>query len=513
MASTSSVPSDPAAAYAELLAESRTVKLLSGAAGVLSYDRETVMPAAATETRAAQIALLSRLAHERFTSPRIGELLSAVEASDLVKDPESDAAAVVRETRRDYDNATKLPAEFVGELSEQTVIIEHHWVEARQAKNFAAFEPSLAKMISLKKREAGYLGSRTGVAYDALLDQYEPGETAANVQRVFDGFRDRLVQLVGKIVASPKKAPVELTERHFPKDKQEAFNKAAATAIGFDFSQGRLDVSVHPFCNGLGPGDTRMTTRYDEHSFNDAFFGTLHETGHCLYEQGLPKKEQFGNPLSEAVSLGIHESQSRMWENLVGRSRAFWQHLFPKAKEVFGPTLADVSLDQWYFAVNDVRPSFIRVEADEVTYNLHIMLRFELEQQLINGTLSAKDVPAAWNERLKHYLGLTPKDDSVGCLQDIHWSAGLIGYFPTYALGNLYAAQFFEAAGRELGDLHAMFAKGEFAPLLNWLRTHIHRHGRRYTAPQLVKRVTGADLSPEPLLRHLTAKANELYGV
>jgi carboxypeptidase Taq len=256
-----------------------------------------------------------------------------------------------------------------------------------------------------------------------------------------------------------------------------------------------------------------MTTRYNERHFNDAFFGVLHETGHALYEQGLPKDELFGQPLADAVSLGIHESQSRMWENLVGRSEPFWRHLFPKAKATFAEALRDVSLEQWLFAINDVRPSFIRVEADELTYNLHIMLRFELEQALISGDIAAKDVAGEWNARFKSYFGLDVPNDAQGCLQDVHWSAGLFGYFATYALGNLYAAQFFEQARQELGDLPGQFSRGEFAPLLSWLREKIHRHGRRYRAGELVRRVTGRPLDAEPLLRHLSDKAKAYYGV
>jgi carboxypeptidase Taq len=366
-------------------------------------------------------------------------------------------------------------------------------------------------MLDLRKQEAECVGYKT-VIYDALLDEYEPHETTENLKRVFESLRDPLIELVAKIKASPRKAPVEILERHYPAAAQEFFARDAAKAVGFDFDAGRLDTSVHPFCTDFSPHDVRMTTRYDEHYFGDAFFGVLHETGHGLYGQGLPI-EQVGTPLGEPVSLGIHESQSRMWENLVARSRAFWEHFFPKAQVVFAQQLKDVTPEQWYFAINDVRPSFIRTESDEATYNLHILLRFEMEQAMLSGEIGVDDVPAAWNERMEKYFGLTPPDDAKGALQDPHWSGGAFGYFPTYTLGNLYAAQFFEQARKDLGDLHAMFARGEFAPLLNWLRQNIHRHGKRYTARELVKRVTGKDLSAEPLLNHLRRKAAELYGV
>jgi carboxypeptidase Taq len=321
------------------------------------------------------------------------------------------------------------------------------------------------------------------------------------------------VDLIGKIVGSSKKAPVELLQRKYPVAIQEKLAREAAAAVGFDFEGGRLDVTVHPFCQNIGPGDTRLTTRYDEDWFGDAFFSVLHEVGHGLYEQGQPKEQHFGLPIAEAVSLGIHESQSRMWENLVGRSRSFWKYFFPKVKAAFGDVMNDITEDQWLFANNDVRPSLIRTESDETTYNLHVMLRFELEQGMLRGEVTAHDLPAIWNERMKAYLGVAPANDAQGCLQDVHWSMGAIGYFPTYALGNLYAAQFFEQARKDLGDLHGMFARGEFLPLLGWLREKIHRHGKRFKARELVKRITGADLSAEPLMTHLQRKASEYYGV
>ena len=295
-------------------------------------------------------------------------------------------------------------------------------------------------------------------------------------------------------------------------ETQKIFAQQAAESIGYDFDRGRLDVSVHPFTVGLGPHDCRITTRYDGQFFNAAFFAVMHEAGHGLYEQGLPP-EHYGLPLGEVTSLGIHESQSRMWENMVGRSRAFWSHFFPKAQALFPLALGHVSLDEFYFAINEVRPSLIRVEADEVTYNLHILIRFELELALIEGDLQAADLPGAWNEKYQKYLGLTPPNDAQGVLQDMHWSGGLIGYFPTYALGNLYAAQFFAQARSDLGDLDAMFREGEFLPLRQWLREKIHSQGHRYTAAELVRSITGRPLSHEPLMAHLKQKFYTLYGL
>ncbi|WP_428936996.1 carboxypeptidase M32 [Fontivita pretiosa] len=500
--------------YRRLVQTLRHVALLDSIGSLLGWDERTHLPPRGTAHRADQLGLIARLTHEQFTSPRIDELLREVEHSTLFQSGPEDADLVVnvRETRRLYDRARKLPTELVEEMTRTAVLAEAAWVEARRKSDFASFEPWLAKTLELKRREAECVGYRSN-PYDALLDAYEPRETADGVQRVFDSFRDRLVELVGRVTSCGRKAPVQILHRKYPTALQQQFARDAAVAIGFDFDAGRLDVTVHPFCTGIGPGDTRLTTRYDENYFGDGFFSVLHEAGHGLYEQGLPKAEHFGLPVADSVSLGIHESQSRLWENFVGRSRAFWRYFFPKARDTFGDTLNDVSEDQWLWAINDIQPSLIRTEADEATYNLHIMLRFELEQAMLRDELKPRDLPAAWNQRMRQYLGLTPPDDARGCLQDIHWAGGAIGYFPTYSLGNLYAAQFFEQAHKDLGDLDGMFARGEFAPLLNWLREKIHRHGKRYSARQLVKRVTGSDLSADALMRHLARKASEYYGV
>lgn len=497
--------------YDKLIVTLREISLLGSVSSVLGWDERVNLPHKGAEHRGNQSALLSRMVHEQFTSPRVGELLAAVEASPLVRDPQSDAAANVRETRRQYDRATKLPSSLVEEMARTEVLAQHAWAEARRQANFKAFEPWLGKWVDLKRQEARCIGF-TSSLYDALLDPYEPGETAANLVRVFESLRGPLVELIRRIGESPRKAPVEILERNYPAAIQEKVARAAAKAVGFDFEAGRLDVSVHPFCSGIGPGDVRMTTRYDPHYFADAFFGVLHETGHGLYAQGLEARH-FGTPLGNHISLGIHESQSRLWENLVGRSRAFWEYFLPQTRDAFPDALAGVSLEQWVFAVNDVRPSLIRTESDEATYNLHILLRFEMEQALLDGELAVADVPTAWNEKMRRYFGITPPDDAKGCLQDIHWSGGAIGYFPTYTLGNLYAAQFFEQARKDLGDLDGQFSRGDFATLLGWLRQNIHRHGMRYTAGELVKRVTGKALSAEPLLNHLKGKAAELYSV
>lgn len=499
--------------YDALIGEIREISVLESISSLLDWDEQTMLPSGGAEHRGNQSALLAGMAHKRLIAPQVGDWLGALAGSALVKDVHSDAGANFRDIARTYERKRKLPPTLVETLAKTSVLAQHAWADARKKSDFNAFQPWLSKILDLKKQEAECIGYPSGNPYDALLDPYEPGEVSANVQAIFDSFRPQLVELVGRIAHSSKKAPVEILHRKYPAAAQEKLGREAAQAIGFDFTQGRLDVSVHPFCSGMAPGDTRMTTRFDENYFGNAFFSVMHETGHALYEQGLPKHKYFGTPLADAISLGIHESQSRMWENLVGRSASFWKFFLPRVRAAFGDTLKDASDQQWVFAVNAVQPSFIRTESDEVTYNLHIMLRFELEQAMVRGDVKVADIPSAWNERVKKYLGITPPNDREGCLQDIHWSGGMIGYFPTYSLGNLYAAQFFEQARKDLGDLDAMFAKGEFKPLLEWLRKNIHQHGRRYTAAELVKRVTGKELSADALMRYLAKKGEELYGV
>lgn len=499
---------DVKAAYDGLIRRVREISLLGSAASVLHWDERTQMPPKGAEHRSNQVSLIARLTHEQFTSPEVGALIATVESDVESENPESNITVNIRELRRSYDRQTKLPGSLVEELTKTEVLGQQAWAEARKKSDFALFKPWLEKIVSLAKQKADCFGYTTE-RYDALLDDFEPGDTASDIVNVFDTLRAPLIELVNRVASSGRTAPIELFDRNFPAGTQEQLSRDAARAIGFDFDAGRLDVSVHPFCTHLGPGDVRMTTRYNEGKFG-AFFGVLHETGHALYSQGLPA-EHYGTPLGEYVSLGIHESQSRMWENLVGRSRSFWQHFFPKAQAMFPDALRDVSLDQWLFAQNDIRPSLIRVEADEATYNLHILLRFELERAMMRDDLAPADIPGVWNETMRKYFDLTPPDDARGCLQDIHWSGGAIGYFPTYTLGNLYAAQFFEQARHDLGDLDAMFARGEFLPLLEWLRTNVHQYGRRYRARDLVKRVTGRDLSAQPLLDHLRRNVQSYY--
>jgi carboxypeptidase Taq len=495
-------------AYADLIRRWKEAGLLGSCAALLGWDERTYMPRNGSIHRAEQLALLARLGHERVTEPKIGELLATVERDRL----EPDAAANVREIRRAYDRAVKLPPELVEEMARVTTQAQQAWTDARAASNFARFRPWLEKIVALKRRETQAVGFKDH-PYDALIDEFEPGTTTRSIQQLFAALAKELAPLVAELLNAPKQPKREILNREFPVAAQERLGREAAQAIGFDFNSGRLDVTTHPFCSGTGPGDCRITTRYNPKHFNESFFGILHECGHGVYEQNLPP-EHFGEPLGTACSFGIHESQSRLWENQVGRSRAFWECFFPKALQAF-PSLKDVTLDDFLFAINDVQASFIRVEADEATYNLHIILRFELEQALMSGDLLPAELPGAWNEKFKKLFDRTPPDDKHGCLQDIHWSFGGIGYFPTYTLGNLYSAQFMERARQDLGadGLDADFRAGKFGRLKEWLTDRIHRHGQRYRPPELCERMTGQPPSHEPFIRYLRSKYRPLFGV
>jgi carboxypeptidase Taq len=497
----------PSKNYQKLIERVKEIQIATSIEGLLDWDQETCMPPKATETRAAQMAFAAGIGHERLIDKKFGRLLEKVE-QEVDSDPV--VATNVREVRRVYDRKVKLPTKLVQAIANATTLAKEAWVKARADANFPLFAPHLEKLLDLKRQVAEKVGYTTE-PFDALMDEFEPGARAADVQKVFDAVKAELVPLVQAVQSAPRQPKTSLLERSCPPAKQAQFGRWIAQQMGYDFEAGRLDVSAHPFCSSFSPHDVRITTRYDEHYLPTSLFGIMHEAGHALYEQGLDPAHAF-TPAGQSVSLGVHESQSRLWENFVGRSRPFWHYYLAPLKAEF-PSLADVGLDDWYFAINAVRPSFIRVEADEVTYALHIMLRFDLERQMIADKVKVRDVPAAWNEGMRQLLGITPANDADGCLQDIHWSLGTFGYFPTYALGNLYAAQFFEAARRALPDLDAQLAHGELHPLREWLRENIHRHGQRYRAAELVGVVTGQPLSPAAFLKYLSAKFRPLYGI
>ncbi len=500
--------------YSELLTLVKETHLLGGASSVLSWDQEVMMPDGGHDERAKQLALLARLHHEKTTDPRINDLLSECEATpDLTADPLSPAAVNIRELRHDYDRKTKLPASLVEEEAALSSRGQHTWKAARKESNFAAFSPILEKIVDLLRRKAECYGwAEGGEPWDALAEDYEPGCTAAEVARVFTPLRERLQSLLQQLMGSTTAPSNTFNELKLPIDRQEKFVRFVSEQIGFDYTRGRLDLSTHPFCSGSHSGDVRLTTRFQESFVNDALGSTMHESGHGIYEQGL-LPEHTGTPMGRAISLGIHESQSRMWENQVGRSEAFWKWCHPLLRDFFGPAVDSLSFADAYGGANIVKPDFIRVEADEATYNMHIMIRFELERLIMKGDLAVADIPEAWNSRYKEYLGLDVPDDARGCLQDIHWSMTSMGYFPTYTLGNLYCAQFFEKANKDLPDLQQNFAQGKFADLKNWLNQNIHAPGQTWRAADLCQHVTGQPLSADPLLRHLELKLKPLYGL
>ncbi|MBD3401674.1 carboxypeptidase M32, partial [candidate division GN15 bacterium] len=490
-------------AYQQLVRHFQETSTLESVNSVLEWDQDTYMPRHGVDHRAEQMSLVARMVHERETDPKINDWLAACEESELVKDPLSVEAVNVREWRYDYDLRTKMPVELVEEITRTTTKARQVWIEARKKRDFAMFAPWLEKNIELNLRKADALGYEDD-RYDALLDGFEPHMKTAEVETVFTALRPELVELVARIKDAPRRPDIGIIKQPYDVTKQALFAEMVAQRIGYDFASGRLDITTHPFCAGLGPDDTRICTRWYPEDWAEGLTGTTHETGHALYDMGLDRTH-YGTPMGDAISSGIHESQSRLWENQVGRSRGFWEYFFPVAQGVFREQLGNVSLDDIYGAMNYVTPSYIRVEADEATYNLHIMLRFELERALVSGELKAKDVAGEWNKRFKEYLGIEVDHDANGCLQDVHWSAGYMGYFPTYALGNVYAAQFYAKANEDMPGLQSDFAQGEFTRLLGWLREKIHRQGRRYRAVDLVKEVTGQELSHRPLIDYLYA--------
>ena len=482
---------------------------LNAAADVLEWDQETYMPDGAAGARGHQVATLRKLAHEFFTADEVGTLLEALAPVTQGLDPVSTEASLVRVAWRDYEKALKIPAALVAEMAEAVARGKQAWRKARATDTYATFAPHLEHLIDLNVQKAEALGYDDCLS-DALLDQYEEGMKTATVEAVFADLRARLVPIVHAI-AEREPPDDRVLHQPFDKQKQWDFGLEVIKDFGYDFDRGRQDLSVHPFTTSFSITDVRLTTRVDERYLPSALFGTLHECGHGLYEQGIDLALD-RTPLADGTSLGMHESQSRLWENLVGRSRAFWQCYYPRLQAVFPDQLADVSLEAFYRGINKVEPSLIRVEADEVTYNLHVMLRFELEQAMVEGRVTVADLPELWNEKMEEYLGLRPETDADGVLQDIHWSLGALGYFPTYSLGNLMSAQLFDQAKKDLPGLEAQIAAGQFAALLGWLRTNIHQYGRKLEALEILERVTGEGLNAGPWLDYIREKYGEIYG-
>lgn len=498
-------------ALAELKARLTELHNIGRAAAILGWDQQTMMPPGGAEARARQLGTLSKIAHELQTADETGRLIEEAKKEIEGLDYDSDDAALVRAAEYDYQQATKLPTELVVALMETTTLAHEIWVEARANNHFEHFRPILEKVYDLTRQSVECLGYDE-VPYDALLDQYERGMPTREVKRLFDELKKDLVPLVKAIAENQDAVDDSVLHRAYPIEKQREFGEKVVSAYGFDFKRGRQDLAVHPFCTHFSSNDVRITTRFDPNWINPALFGTMHESGHGMYEQGIAQHLD-ESILGGGTSLGVHESQSRMWENIVGRSRGFWEHFYPELQAAFPDALKGVKVDTFYKAINKSYPSFIRVEADEVSYNLHIMVRFELEQAIMNDELAIKDLPAAWNAKFEDYLGIVPPNDALGVLQDVHWSSGLIGYFPTYSLGNLLSVQFYEKAVQEHPQIPDEIARGKFDTLLNWLRVNIHQHGRKFTPQELVQRVTGTTIQTGPFIRYLTEKFTDIYGL
>ncbi|MDH5640972.1 MAG: carboxypeptidase M32 [Nitrospira sp.] len=492
------------------------IQRINSAASVLSWDQETYMPTGGGQARAEQIAVLEGLAHQKMVSPDIEQLLSqwvdpatgeaSEQPGDLWDEP---SRSLLRETWRDFSRAKKLPSDFVVTLSRECSLAQQVWTEAKSRSTFALFLPNLRTILALKREETQYLGY-TESPYDALLDEYEPGATIATLKPVFAQLKARLVPLLKNITQSRVHIDDSFLRHSYDQARQLEFGRLVLTAMGYDFERGRLDLSAHPFTTSFHPTDVRVTTRVYEHELQSCLFSCIHEGGHGLYDQGLDQ-QYYGTPLGDSLSLGIHESQSRLWENCIGRSRAFWRFFYPILQQTFHDQLAHVNVEQFYAAINCVKPSFIRVEADELTYNLHIMLRLEIEQDLIEGKTHPEDLPAIWNHKMEEYLGIIPPTDAEGVLQDVHWSFGAFGYFPTYTLGNLYSVQFFEQAKLEIPHLEDEVAAGRLLALRRWLEQKIHRWGRMFTPDHLSRRITGSSIDPEPFLSYVEKKYGEIY--
>ncbi len=477
--------------------------------GLLGWDQQVNMPPEGAEDRGHQQALIGRLVHERQTSPEMGKLLEELKPLAATLDPDSDDARLVKNTAKGYDKALRIPTHLIEEFARVTTVANMAWVEARQKNDFSLFSPHLEKIVALNQQFASFFPEMDH-PYDALLDGFESGMKTADVKTIFDTLRPQQVALIQAIRSRPQ-VDDSFLHQPFDEQKQWDFGVEVITRFGFDWKRGRQDKAPHPFTIGFGLKDVRITTRIAPDFLNSMLFGTMHECGHALYDLGhAPELDRTG--LDGASSFGIHESQSRTWENLVGRSLPFWQFFYPRLQQYF-PQLASVSLDNFYKGINKVQPSLIRVEADEATYNLHIMLRLEIEIALIEGKLSVKDLPDYWNTKMQEYLGLTPPNNALGVLQDVHWSYGNIGYFSTYALGNLISAQLWEKASQDIPDLSEQIRRGEFGALLAWHREKIHRHGSKFEPQELVLMVTGSKIDPAPYMTYLKQKYSEIYGL
>ena len=491
-------------AYAALLERTAALADLRGIGALLWWDQGTMMPVAGAQSRAHQFATLERIAHAQLTDPEMGRLLDAADPWAATLDPDARERRMVAEIRRDVEKAVRVPAELAAEIAHAAALGEHAWTEARAANDFGRFRDALARQIELRHRYAACFPDAAH-PYDVLLDDFEPGLTVAELRPLFEALRNGLVPIVAGAVRGGDGDGAGPLDGQFPADAQRAFVTAMLEAHGFDSAAWRLDPTIHPFAQGIGVGDTRLTTHYDESTLDMALYSCLHEFGHGLYEAGIDP-EIARTPLGGTTSLGVHESQSRLWENLVGRSRPFCEWIAPRLASAFPEALGGLTPERLYVDGTRVRPSLIRIQADESTYNLHVVLRTDLEMRLFSGTLTVDELPDAWDAGMHELLGVEVPDAVRGVLQDIHWGAGLIGYFPTYSIGNLMSAQIWEALNRDVPDVEERISRGDSEALRHWLRERVHRHGRTFPPRELLRRVTGEELSVEPFLRYLRGK-------
>jgi carboxypeptidase Taq len=493
--------------FIELVKELYDLRKISD---LLDWDEKTYMPSGAVEDRAYESATLSAIAHEKLTSKAMGKYLKELTKAKIYDKLTLEQTANIREIARLYERETKIPVKLVKEIARVKSLATEAWVKAKKSADFNIFYPLLEKMINLKKEVAEAI-SYEDKAYDALLDEYEPYTKVKDIHSVFSELRSSIVPAVKAIKENGHKLNDKILNQKFEVERQKEFGFLIIKDMGFDLERGRLDISAHPFTAG-SYRDVRLTTRYDENNLRTSLFAIIHEAGHGLYEQGY-KQEYYCTPLADFISLGYHESQSRLWENIVGRSLQFWKYYYPKLQQMFRAQLKNCSLEDFYKAINLVRPSFIRVEADEVTYNLHILLRYELEIDIFDDKVSAKELPQLWNEKMEDYLGIAPENDSVGVLQDVHWSQGYFGYFPTYMLGNLYAAQLYSQAKKDIQNLDDRISEGKLFTLKEWLNSNIHQYGKLYSAKDLTKKITGEELNPKHFVNYIKNKFGDLYGV
>ena len=483
---------------------------LQATSAVLGWDQLVNMPEGAAVDRGEQIATIEKIQHIKSTSDELGQLLDDLTGYTKGLDPDSDDVRLVRVAKRNFDKQAKVPTEYVTEIARESTVAQAVWEKAKSASDFTMFQPNLERLVELRRQYSDFFKPWDHV-YDPLLDDFEPGMKTSEVQEIFNTIRPKQVELI-KAISEKEKVDRSFLYLDFPEKKQWEFGEEVITKFGYDWEHGRQDKSAHPFTTSFGINDVRITTRVKENYLPTAMFGTFHECGHALYEMGVAQKHN-RSPLADGASMAVHESQSRMWENLIGRSKQFWNHFYPRLQELFPSQLGNVSLEKFYRGINAVESSLIRVEADEATYNLHIMLRLELEIALMEGSMAVKDAPDAWNQKFKEYLGIVPPNDAEGILQDVHWSFGGFGYFPTYALGNLVSAQLWEKMSEEIKDIQEKIENAEFDAILTWLRDKVHVHGAKYEPQELVQKITGSKINPEPYIKYLSSKFGEIYGL